>query len=91
MAFNQDNISDLCFCNEKQILERKSAKIAARDFAIHVVAMANADGGYLVIGIEDDGTITGIDDYEKNVNELFRVPFDFFVPPLWKLKTSIWM
>ena len=42
--------------------------------------MANADGGYLAIGIEDDGTITGIDEYEKNINELLRVPFDYCVP-----------
>ena len=42
--------------------------------------MANADGGYLAIGIEDDGTITGVDDYEMNLNELLRVPFDFCVP-----------
>lgn len=42
--------------------------------------MANADGGYLVIGIEDDGTITGIDAYEKNLNELMRVPFDYCIP-----------
>lgn len=80
MAFNPDNINDLCFSNEKQILDRKAAKMSARDFAIPVVAMANADGGYLVIGVEDDGTITGIDDYEKNLNELLRVPFDFCVP-----------
>ena len=80
MAFNPDNINDLCFSNEKQILDRKAAKMSARDFAIHVVAMANADGGYLVIGVEDDGTITGIDDYEKKLNELLRVPFDFCVP-----------
>jgi len=42
--------------------------------------MANADGGYLAIGIEDDGKITGIDDHEKNLNELLRVPFDFCIP-----------
>ena len=42
--------------------------------------MANADGGYLAVGIEDDGTITGIDAFEKNLNELLRVPFDFCIP-----------
>ena len=78
--FNQDNIDDLRFSTEKQIMDRKAAKMAARDFSIPVVAMANADGGYLAIGIEDDGTVTGIDDYEKNLNELLRVPFDFCVP-----------
>ena len=61
-------------------MDRKGAKIAARDFSVSVVAMANADGGYLAIGIEDDGTITGIDDFEKNLNELLRVPFDFCIP-----------
>lgn len=33
-----------------------------------------------MIGIEDDGTITGIDDYEKNLNELLRVPYDYCIP-----------
>lgn len=80
MAFNPDNIEDLRFSTEKQIIDRKSARIAPHDFSTPVVAMANADGGYLVIGIEDDGTITGIDDYEKNLNELLRVPFDYCVP-----------
>ena len=63
--FNPDNIRDLQYSTEKQIIDRKSARIAARDFSTPVVAMANADGGYLAIGIEDDGTITGIDAYEK--------------------------
>ena len=78
--FNPDSIEDLRFSTEKQIMDRKSARIRAVDLAIPIVAMANADGGYLAIGIEDDGTITGIDDYEKQINELVRVPFDFCVP-----------
>ena len=80
MPFDPNNLHDLQFSTEKQIMDRKSARIAPRDFAIPVAAMANADGGYLAIGIEDDGRITGIDDYEKNVNELLRVPFDFCIP-----------
>lgn len=80
MAFNPNNIDDFRFSTEKQIMDRKSARIKATDLAVPLVAMANADGGYLAIGIEDDGTITGIDDYEKNLNELLRVPFDFCIP-----------
>lgn len=80
MPFDPNNIHDLQFSTEKQIMDRKSARLAPRDFAIPVVAMANADGGYLAVGIEDDGAITGIDAYEKNVNDLLRVPFDFCVP-----------
>lgn len=78
--FNPDNIRDLQYSTEKQIIDRKSARIAARDFSTPVVAMANADGGYLAIGIEDDGTITGIDACEKNLNDLLRVPFDYCIP-----------
>lgn len=78
--FNPDSIQDLCFSTEKQIMDRKSARIRAVDLAVPVVAMANADGGYLAIGIEDDGTITGIDEQEKNINELLRVPYDYCVP-----------
>ena len=70
--FDPNKIEDLQFSTEKQIMDRKSARIKAVDLAIPIVAMANADGGYLAIGIEDDGMITGIDAYEKNLNELLR-------------------
>lgn len=78
--FDPNKIKELQFSTEKQILDRKSARIKAVDLAVPIVAMANADGGYLVIGIEDDGTITGIDDYEKNLNDLLRVPYDYCIP-----------
>lgn len=44
---------------EDQYFDRKSARIKPRDIMKHIVAFANADGGKLVIGIEDDGTISG--------------------------------
>ena len=78
--FDPSSIMDLQFSTEKQIMDRKSARIRPVDLAIPIVAMANADGGWLAIGIEDDGTITGIDAHEKQINELVRVPFDFCVP-----------
>lgn len=78
--FDPNKIEDLQYSTEKQIMDRKSARIRAVDLAVPIVAMANADGGYLAIGIEDDGTITGIDAHEKNVNELLRAPFDYCIP-----------
>ena len=58
---------------EGQTLERKSCydrssgvprprkfKEIMRDVAETVVAMANADGGAVVLGLEDDGTVTGV-------------------------------
>ena len=65
---------------ESQTFDRKSARKDPKGLSNHFVAFANADGGTLVIGIEDDGMVTGIDAYEQNVNEILRVPFDFCRP-----------
>lgn len=74
------DINKICTMTEGQIFDRKSAKIEPTALANSIIALANADGGVLAIGIEDNGTITGIDDYAKNVNELLRAPFDFCQP-----------
>jgi len=44
---------------ENQFFDRKSAKVEPKDIIRHIVAFANANGGTLVIGIENDGRITG--------------------------------
>ena len=59
---NSDRIVNLSFSTEKQIMDRKTARIGAIDLAIPIAATANTDGGYLAIGIEGDGTVTGIDE-----------------------------
>ena len=58
---------------ESQYFDRKSARIRPSDAARHVVALSNAAGGKLVIGIEDGGEVTGfardgahaIEDFEQ--------------------------
>lgn len=49
------------FASEKETyyFDRKSARKDAAEIAKHISAFANATGGKLVIGIEDDGAITG--------------------------------
>ena len=44
---------------ENQFFDRKSARIKPIDILRHLVAFSNAEGGQLVIGIENDGKITG--------------------------------
>ncbi|MBT1035446.1 putative DNA binding domain-containing protein [Canibacter sp. lx-45] len=64
-----------CSEPENQFFDRKSARIKPLDILRHLVAFANAEGGQLVIGIEDTGEITGfnygtahdINDY-KNIS-----------------------
>lgn len=61
---------------EGQYLDRKSARIKPTDIAKHLVAFANANGGVLVIGIEDDGEITGFKYREaKSINDFLNIPF----------------
>lgn len=72
---------------EDQYFDRKSARIKPNDVIKHIIAFANAEGGTLVIGIEDDGELTGtnypkaysIDEYQlairQNIRPLPKVEF----------------
>lgn len=65
MSIKQSNkLSYYCLEKENQFFDRKSARIKPLDILKPLVAFANAEGGQLVIGIEDDGTITGFN-YQK--------------------------
>ena len=50
---------------EGHFLDRKSARIAPRKLTRTLSAFANADGGDLYVGIEDDGTWAGVADPEE--------------------------
>ncbi len=74
------SVEELTVKKEDKTYDRKSARKEPKGLSNHIVAFANADGGTLVIGIEDIGEITGIDGYTDNVNDILRVPFDFCRP-----------
>lgn len=57
----QFTLEELYTKKEGQTYDRKSARKDPKGLSNHIVAFANADGGTLVIGIEDDFTVTGID------------------------------
>jgi ATP-dependent DNA helicase RecG len=74
-------IAEILSLNEGQSFDRKRIKIAPKDLAETVVAMANADGGTIAIGVTDNKrAIEGIDQYPEKLNELLRVPLDFCNP-----------
>lgn len=69
---------------ESQFFDRKSARLAPRDFAHQLSAFANASGGLVVIGIEDNGNITGVTDLQENAFrqaafENLRIPPEYEV------------
>lgn len=79
---------------EGQFLERKScydrsrgkphlrpAKDVAKDIAEVLSAFANADGGTLVLGVEDDGDITGVQ-YPSDKEDVLRNSAKQIRPPV---------
>lgn len=74
MDWRKLSIEEMCTTTERRQFDRKSAKIGAAAISTPMIAFANADGGLIAVGIEDDGTITGIDNYTKKINEILRAP-----------------
>ena len=60
---------------EGQFFDRKSERISSRDFAHQLSAFANASGGCVAIGVEDDGRITGVS--KENENTFRQRAFDY--------------
>ena len=74
-------IEDIKDRHEGQTFDCKSVKIEPKALAVPIVAMANADGGMLAIGISDKTRrIEGIDQHTVHVNELLKVPFSLCIP-----------
>ena len=74
-------IEDIKDRPEGQTFDCKSVKIEPKALAVPIVAMANADGGMLAIGISDKTRrIEGIDQHTTHVNELLKVPFSLCIP-----------
>jgi ATP-dependent DNA helicase RecG len=66
---------------EDQWFERKSVRVAPKDFAATLVAFGNAEGGTVVVGIHD-GQIEGTKGHVAKVNALRQAPFDLTTPPV---------
>lgn len=66
-------------------------KDVCRDISKTLVAFANADGGELLVGVEDDGKITGLDYDDDLVKTILNAPknYVFQETPLPTTKASI--
>jgi len=66
---------------EDQWFERKSSRIAPLDLAKALIGFANADGGTLVVGL-DDGEVEGTDGNAERRNAQLQANIDFCTPPV---------
>ena len=80
MKFTIDEIRQM---PEGQTFDCKSFHIEPKALANTIVAMANADGGMIAVGISDKTRrIEGIDQNQAHLNEILRTPYDFCVPTI---------
>ena len=76
-------IQEIITRKEGQTFDCKSIQIEPKALAVPIVAMANADGGVLAIGVSDKTRkIEGVDQHTEKLNDLLRVPFDFCNPSI---------
>jgi len=78
--YNNPNIKKLISTTENQNFERKSALIQEKDLASEFSAFANSsvEGGLVVVGIENDKNITGINFVgQEKINKLIQAQRTF--------------
>lgn len=72
---SEDKLKYYQYSPENQYLDRKSARKKPKELLKHLIAFANAEGGQLVIGIEDEkqkNIITGFNDGKSHTIEEFK-------------------
>lgn len=68
---------------ENSALARKSARVRPEGLAREIVAFANGQGGVILLGVEDDGRLTGVDNGVKNYEEwVANVARNDVIPPI---------
>jgi ATP-dependent DNA helicase RecG len=66
---------------EGQWFDRKSIRVAPRDLAKTKIALANADGGTIVVGLHD-GCVEGVGAQTGKLNDLVQAALDHADPPI---------
>jgi ATP-dependent DNA helicase RecG len=61
---------------------KKNEQDLAREIARILSSMANADGGTLLVGVEPDGSVTGLPYAQDEIRSLVQAPQSLLGPPL---------
>ena len=69
---------------ESLLVEFKSdrGRLSDRDLVANVVCLANTEGGEIYLGVEDDGTVTGLHPAHRNLTGLTALIANQTSPPL---------
>lgn len=82
MTINSENIKSLIEQGENSSIEFKNASVKPDAIAKEIIAFANTSGGVILIGIEDDKSISGIDDSKNWEEWTMNIIRNNILPPL---------
>lgn len=76
LALGESHFREFRSAREGSVHQKRRRKVSqvARDVGETLVAFANADGGTLVVGVEDDGAISGIPYADDGIEVLRNAP-----------------
>jgi hypothetical protein len=81
-AHNTDRVLSLIKDREREHIEFKRRVPSLFKMAKEIGAMANTVGGNILIGVDDDGTISGVEDAQKEKDAILRAARELCSPPL---------
>ena len=74
LVMNNNHIKTLISEGENSRVEFKSEAVSNEGLSIVMVAFLNGQGGVILLGVEDDGTITGIEgSLDKKMNAINQI------------------
>ncbi len=76
------DIKKLVLEGETDILEFKKKANFPEKIVKEIVAFANTRGGRLLIGVDDDGTVTGVKNYEEDIYSLNEAIASYCTPSI---------
>lgn len=83
--YSRDEIAELVYNGENSFIEFKQDSVRPEDIAKEMVAFANADGGRILLGVDDSGAVVGIQRFpepQRLEEWVMQVARDAVRPPL---------
>ncbi len=79
---NLEQLNNLIFEGEGLTVEFKRKVSSPEKIARAMIAFANSHGGVLIFGIDDDGSVVGVDSEKEEIDLIFQAARQHCYPPI---------